>query len=259
MNPVRKSFLLYLLMAGLVGINLAVVSEFPFSTYIIYIIIILVVLRINEGIFWGNKFKHGLKLGAVLISTVFMLELIAGWVVVTGFVIDGNLLLFSLFFHALVAFSEEISFRGYILKNLIGERGLKYGIIVNSLMFSALHVPSFGFYKIDIQNGIVAFIVIVLTSIIISIVYIEYGLLSATGFHLAWNFLQYNVFTLSKMHPGILEIESAAGLDLLTGGIYGPEAGIAGLLVVLTALVVILIRAPKYAHQLLPECQILRK
>lgn len=245
MNLVRKSLLLYLLMVGLVSVNLKVVMEFPTSTYIIYIIIILVVWRINKGIFWGNKLKLGLKLGAALISTVFVLELLTGWVIVTGFEINRNLLLYSLALQILVAFSEEIAFRGYILKNLIDEKGVKYGIIINSLMFSALHIPSFGFYKIDIQNGIIAFIVIVLISIIMSIVYLRHGLLAAIGFHLAWNFLQYNIFTLSRVQSGILEIESAANMDLLTGGIYGPEAGIAGFIVTFTALLILIVRTQK--------------
>ena len=245
MNLVRKSLLLYLLMVGLVGINLAVVSDYPFSTYIIYIIIILVVWRINGGIFWGHKLKLGLKLGAVLISTVFVLELLAGWVVVKGFDINNSLLLNFFALQVLVAFSEEISFRAYILKNFVDGMGLKSAIILNSIMFSALHIPSFGFYKIDIHNGIIAFIVIALISTIMSIIYLRHGLLSAIGFHLAWNFLQYHIFTLSKIQPGLLEIESAANMDLLTGGIYGPEAGIVGFVVVLIALLFILVRTQK--------------
>ena len=245
MNLVRKSLLLYLFMVGLIAINLAVVSDYPFSTYIIYIIIILVVWRINGGIFWGNKLKLGLKLGAVLISTVFVLELLAGWVVVKGFDINNSLLLNFFALQVLVAFSEEISFRAYILKNFVDGMGLKSAIILNSIMFSALHIPSFGFYKIDIHNGIIAFIVIALISTIMSIIYLRHGLLSAIGFHLAWNFLQYHIFTLSKIQPGLLEIESAANMDLLTGGIYGPEAGIVGFVVVLIALLFILVRTQK--------------
>ena len=245
MNLVRKSLLLYLLMVGLVGVNLAVISEFPFSTYIIYIIIILVVWRINGGIFWGNKFKLGFKLGAVLISTVFVLELLTGWIIVKGFDIDRNLLLYSLALQILVAFSEEISFRGYILKNFVDGMGLKSAIILNSIMFSALHIPSFGFYKIDIHNGIIAFIVIALISTIMSIIYLRHGLLSAIGFHLAWNFLQYHIFTLSKIQNGMLDISYTTKLDLLTGGIYGPEAGIIGFAVAIVALLVIIVRTQK--------------
>lgn len=244
MNLIRKSILLYLLMVGLVAINLVYVSNYPQSTYIIYIIIIVVVLRINKGIFWGSNFKKGMGIGAVLISTVFVLEILAGWVIVESYDIDRKLFLYYLSLQALVAFSEEISFRGYILKNFIDGMGLKSAIILNSIMFSALHIPSFGFYNLDITRGIMAFIIIALISTIMSILYLKYGLLSAVGFHLVWNFLQYHIFTLSSIQDGILKI-SYTGPDWVTGGNYGPEAGMIGFVVVFIALSVLIVRTQK--------------
>lgn len=244
MNLIRKSILLYLMMVGLVAINLVFVSDYPMSTYIIYIVIILVVLQLKESLFWGNKFKLGLKLGMVLISTVFVLEILTGWVKITGFDIDMSLILYSFALQVLVAFSEEISFRGYILKNFVDGMGLRSAVIINSVLFSALHIPSFLFYNLGQERIFLAFMVIALISTMISIIYLRYGLLSAAGFHFGWNFLQYHIFSLSSIQSGILNT-SYTGPDWLTGGNYGPEAGILGLFVVIIALYILIVTTHK--------------
>lgn len=246
MRPIVKSFLLYLLIVGLLTVNLYIVSGFPLSAYIIYIILILVVSYSGESLFWGKRLAPGLLSGAALIVTIFSLEIITGWVRVEGFDFNSNLLILFLIFQLLVATGEEISFRGYILKNLMSETGVVTGIILSSLMFSAIHLPSFIYYRLDILNGALAFIVVALLGAIVSIIYLNYGLGSAISFHFAWNFLQYNVFNLSESHEGIMVI-SYTGQSLLTGGGYGPEAGIVGFIVVFLALVMFI---KKYAKSL---------
>lgn len=237
MKPIINSFLMYLLIVGLLTVNLYLVSDFPQSSYIIYIVLILVVYYSSKSLSWGERLVPGLLYGAALIGLVFSIEIITGWVSVERFDFNPGFLIPVLIFQLLVAAGEELSFRGYILKNLTADTGIKNGIILSSFMFSAMHLPSFIFYELDISRGAIAFIVVGLLSAIVSIIYLNYGLWSAISFHFAWNFLQYNVFSLSENQQGIMII-SYAVRNLLTGGNYGPEAGILGFIVVFSGLVI---------------------
>lgn len=246
MKPLIKSLVLYLLIVLLLAVNLKHILDFPLSGYIIYIILILVVIYSGESLLWGKKLAPGFLSGVALIGIVFSLELLAGWIKVEGFELNLGLLISFFIFQLLVAIGEEISFRGYILKNLIDETGIKTGICLSSFMFAAIHAPSFVYYGLDISGGTLAFIVVGLLGAIASIIYLNYGLRSAIAFHFAWNFLQYNIFNLSETQQGIMVL-SYTNRNLITGGGYGPEAGILGFIIVLSALLMFI---KKYSKSL---------
>ncbi len=248
MKPIINSFLMYLLIVGLLTVNLYFVSDFPLSAYIIYIVLILVVYYSSKSLSWGERLAPGLLAGAALMGTVFLLEIIAGWVRIEGFDFAPDFLIPVLIFQLLVAAGEELSFRGYILKNLISEMGIWKGIFLSSFMFSAIHLPSFIYLGLDISRGAIAFIVVGLIGAIVSIIYLNYGLGSAISFHFAWNFLQYNVFSLSEKQQGIMII-SYNVQNLLTGGSYGPEAGMLGFIVVLSGLIIFIKKYTKSLNQ----------
>ncbi|MCX9024518.1 MAG: CPBP family intramembrane metalloprotease [Candidatus Methanoperedens sp.] len=246
MRPLTNSLVLYLLMAGLLSMNLYLVPDFPVSVYIMYIIVIFaVVFYFSKTIFWGKKLTPGLLYGIALIGIVFLIEIIAGWVRIESINFFNPMLFLSfVILQILVAVGEEISFRGNILQNLADETGIKTGIILSSFMFSAIHVPSFIYYGLDIQRLTIAFIVVGLLGAIASIIYFNYGLLSAITFHFAWNFLQYNIFNLNRSEQGIMKT-SFTGTNILTGGSFGPEAGVLGLIIVLLALTVLIKKYPQ--------------
>lgn len=246
MKPLIKSLVLYLLIVILLAVNLKHILDFPLSGYIIYIILILVVIYSGESLFWGKRFAPGFLSGVALIGIVFSLEILAGWIKVEGFDFNLSLLISFFIFQMLIAIGEEISFRGYILKNLIDETGIKIGISLSSFMFAAIHAPSFVYYGLDISGGTLAFIVVGLLGAIASIIYLDYGLRSAIAFHFAWNFLQYNIFDLSETQQGIMVL-SYTNRNLITGGGYGPEAGILGFIIVLSALMMFI---KKYSKSL---------
>ncbi len=245
MRPLTNSLVLYLLMVGLLSVNLALVQDFPASVYIMYIVVIFaVVFYFSKSLFWGKKLAPGLLYGTSLIGAVFFIEIIAGWVRIESFNFNP-VLIFSFFvLQILVAVGEEVSFRGNIFQNLADETGIKTGIILSSFMFSAIHIPSFIYSGLDIQRLTIAFIVVEILGAVASIIYLNYGLVSAITFHFAWNFLQYNVFNLNTSGEGIMKI-SYTGTDMLTGGSFGPEAGVLGLIIVLLALMALIRKYPK--------------
>ncbi|MGB8217777.1 MAG: CPBP family intramembrane glutamic endopeptidase [Candidatus Methanoperedens sp.] len=239
MRPLTNSLVLYLLMLGLLTVNSGLVPVYPASVYIMYTIVIFaVVFYFGKSLFWGKKPAPGLLCGIALITIVFLIEIIAGWVRIES--INFNpVLFFSLFIlQVLVAVGEEVSFRGTILQNLADETGIKKGIILSSFMFSSIHIPSFIYSGLDIQRLTIAFMVIGFLGAIASILYLNYGLVSAITFHFAWNFLQYNIFNLNN-GQGMMKT-SFTGTNTLTGGSFGPEAGVLGLIIVLMALMALI-------------------
>jgi membrane protease YdiL (CAAX protease family) len=235
MTPVIKSLLLYLMILGLVVFGAVAMSVSNFYIYVSYLIIILVVLYSGESLKWGKSSLPGLLLGSALIGAIFLVEIIAGWIKVEGFDFNPALLFQFLVLQVLVSAGEELSFRGYILKNLIDETGVKNGIILSSVMFSAIHIPSIVYYRLEVSREIIALAVVGLIGVLLAILYLAYGLMSTIGFHFAWNFLQYNVFALSLSQPGLMD-SRIVRTNYLTGGSYGPEAGIIGFVVVFFAL-----------------------
>ncbi len=142
-----------------------------------------------------------------------------------------------LFFGAtmfLVAILEETFFRGYLFTNfkdafksekLTCNQTSSIALFLSSLCFGLAHFGNNGASFISIAaltlNGIVWCIPFIMTK--------NLGL--SIGMHTAWNFMQTQLgFTMSgnKALKAFLKIENS-GPDFLTGGDYGPEAGILGL------------------------------
>jgi membrane protease YdiL (CAAX protease family) len=114
---------------------------------------------------------------------------------------------------------------------------------MSSLFFSILHVPSIlTIQKISTANILIMLVTITLAEIILALCYIYDGLLMSMGFHFAWNFSQYHIFSLRESFGGILTLESEQ--PLITGGTLGPEAGLLGTIVVVLALAIVISRLP---------------
>lgn len=143
-------------------------------------------------------------------------------------------LIFFAFKMLLVAILEETFFRGFLYTNIY--YALKHtmitkthaviiAMVVSSALFGLAHLGTnqSSFISITLLsiNGMVWCILFVITK----------NLGMSIGLHFAWNFTQMQVgFTMSgnKASNSFYSIENN-GSDLLTGGEYGPEAGILGM------------------------------
>lgn len=191
-------------------------------------------------IFKKETFAHlifGIVIG--IFSVVFMLLIgkKAGIISVSEFTLmpkSTSLLPFA-FKMLLVAILEETFFRGYLFTNLYdGFKSKKLSkkqvvlvsLVVSSVLFGLAHFNNNNASMLSIVlltiNGMVWCIPFIITK--------NLGL--SIGLHLAWNFTQTQLgFTMSgnKALSSFYKIENI-GSDLLTGGEYGPEAGILGLI-----------------------------
>jgi membrane protease YdiL (CAAX protease family) len=203
---------------------------------------------------WWKDLVFGLGLGAFLMGVIFLAAWLTGNLRITGFFqksassVPFYLQFVDAFlFFVFVGFYEELILRGYFLINLA--EGLNFNpqwkkgalvtaLIISSLIFGVLHIinPNANWFStLNISlAGIFLGLGMVLTG--------RLGL--SIGLHITWNFFQGNVFgfPVSGSNFGLTLIEAElTGPAWLTGGEFGPEAGVLGLAAMLFGCLLILL------------------
>lgn len=200
-------------------------------------------LGLNFDRRWWLDLAFGLALGAGLMTAIFAVELAAGWVTITGTKVApegfegpfvASLLGPAILFVA-VGFHEELLSRGYHLRNfaegmhwpgkLDAGAALIAGTILSSLVFGLLHAGNpnatwLSNLNIALAGGFLAVGLLTTGELAIPI-----------GVHITWNFCQGNLFgfPVSGTNAGARVIAIEQGGDpLITGGQFGPEAGLIG-------------------------------
>ncbi|RDI71706.1 CPBP family intramembrane glutamic endopeptidase [Halopelagius longus] len=206
---------------------------------------------------WWIDLGFGLLLGAALMTAIFLLALLAGWVRVTGTFVSGprtggfaaGMAVLALQF-VVVGFAEELVARGYLLTNVA--EGLAGYVSNRAAVAVAVVVSSlaFGFAHLTNPNAtLVSTLGISLAGVFLAAGYVLTDELAIpVGLHITWNLFQGGVYGFSVSGLGIQTSVVATretGPDAVTGGAFGPEAGALGVGAVLlgTALVVAYVRA----------------
>ncbi|MEN4042914.1 MAG: CPBP family glutamic-type intramembrane protease [Anaerolineaceae bacterium] len=198
---------------------------------------------------WWRDLGFGLFLGALLMAFVFVVELGAGWIDIIGYAQPGAgghgfwpgiLSAFVLFLS--VGIYEELLFRGYHLRNIAeGFEGriailrpvkisprvaLMLAFLLSSAVFGVAHAANPNATAISTLN-------ITIAGLLLGLGFVLTGELAIPiGLHITWNFFQGNVFgfPVSGMQFGASFIQIVqSGPELVTGGAFGPEAGLLGL------------------------------
>ena len=216
---------------------------------------------------WWLDLLFGMALGALLMTTVFLVQSGLGWVTVTGSfesLVPGAPFWLAVLVPATlfvcVGFYEELVFRGYQLRNAaeglnsssLGPRGaVLLAWALSSAFFGYLHAANPSATILSTAN-------VALAGLMLGCGYVLTGELAIPiGLHVTWNFFQGTVFgfPVSGLRIGgatFLSIEQG-GPDLWTGGPFGPEGGLLApaamaLGIVLTALWVRLRRGRVAVH-----------
>jgi membrane protease YdiL (CAAX protease family) len=190
---------------------------------------------------WWLDCAFGAALGAGLMAAVFGLELAVGWLTVTGLFVaasgsfaSGLLLVVVLFVG--VSIREELLLRGWLLTNLAegtaGFRGVSprravvFATLLSSVVFGVLHAANPNATAISTAS-------ISLAGVFLALGYLLTGELAIPiGLHLTWNLFQGSVFgfPVSGLGLGVSVIAvEQRGPELVTGGQFGPEAGLLGM------------------------------
>jgi hypothetical protein len=127
----------------------------------------------------------------------------------------------------LVAFAEEVFFRAVCFRALEDWTGSWIALAATSLFFGIVHVAN--------PNGswrAGAFIAVEAGLLLGAVYMLTRRIWAAVGLHWAWNFFLGPVWGLPVSgvgFPGLVPLREA-GPDLWTGGGFGPEAGLLGML-----------------------------
>ncbi len=207
--------------------------------------------HLNGG--WFVDLGFGMFLGAFLMTGIFLVQLLIGWTSVSDTLVvvgSGNSFVLAILppiaIFLCVGIYEEAFSRGYQLRNVA--EGLNYpalgprtaiilALVLTSAFFGLLHASNPNATAISTFN-------IALAGLLLGAGYVLTGELSIPiGLHITWNFFQGNVygFPVSGLDTfGATFIDTQqAGPDLWTGGPFGPEAGLLGLLAMLTGTLLI--------------------
>ncbi|MEJ7737326.1 MAG: CPBP family intramembrane glutamic endopeptidase [Chitinophagaceae bacterium] len=164
----------------------------------------------------------------------------------TGISFDAKQLFLNLILMALVAFAEELVFRGYILNNLLQSMNKWTALIISSLLFTLFHLS-------NPDISLLALLNIFLSGLMLGINYIfTKNLWFAILLHFSWNFYEGPIlgYKVSGLTLESLLQQELTGNPILTGGEFGFEGSmIAGLLSLSTVLILAWIYRKKFEVQ----------
>jgi membrane protease YdiL (CAAX protease family) len=135
---------------------------------------------------------------------------------------DPGALLLELGIMLIVAFVEELIFRGYLLNNLMQSMNKWVALVITSVLFAIFHLS-------NPDVTVFAIINIVLAGVLIGINYIfTKNLWFGICFHFAWNYFQGPVlgYEVSGLKLSSLLQQAILGPEFLTGGNFGFEGSL---------------------------------
>jgi len=186
-------------------------------------------LHLRRG--WFGNFAKGAALAVLILGIIFAFSLAVGSIRVEGFAraAPEGVSVVVYLVGALLAFLsvgvyEELMFRGYVLQRLNDRAGKVASIAISSIIFAVMHGLNPGADVFGIVNTIGI-------GVILCVLYFRTGSLwMAIGFHTAWNFSLGYIYSMPVSGIplyGVLDVVEVDASSRLTGGSYGPEAGLA--------------------------------
>jgi uncharacterized protein len=145
---------------------------------------------------------------------------------------NANDLFISFGLMVIVAFYEEIVFRGYILNNLLSSLSKWTALLISALLFALAHAANPGYSMLAAVN-------IFLAGVLLGINYIyTKNLWFAILLHFSWNFFQGPVlgYEVSGLNLQSIFQHEIHGSELITGGKFGFEGSLLASLLYIMAI-----------------------
>jgi hypothetical protein len=174
----------------------------------------------------GREFSFGVGIGVVAFLVVICTMMTTGAFQIIG-VNEWTTLASPFSEMMLVAFFEEILFRGIIFRIIEKSLGTLTALFLSAILFALAHLPNAGISLLGVAVTAVAGVIFCAAYMLTRRLWL------AVGIHFAWNFMSDGVFSLpTSGHPakGFLQGQ-LSGPEWLSGGNYGIEASVVTLLV----------------------------
>ncbi len=200
------------------------------------------------------KYFGGIALGAGLMSLVYIVLNITGQIRFGGMGLASSavpILISSIIMWIPQGACEELMFRGYMLPVMDKRIGLKMAFVFSSLLFSVFHSMNVGYTPLASVN-------LFLIALLFALISYKSGSIWITaGAHTAWNFCQGNLYGLqvsgSDLSASICNTSyTDSARDIITGGAFGPEGGLAVTAIIMPLLIIMLISVIKDRKKKLP-------
>lgn len=182
---------------------------------------------------------YGLLFGALSMTLVFVILLATKNIELSNSIINPQFswsTLTGFIMYILVGLNEELFSRGYCMMAL-SQTGKRWvSVVLSALIFSALHLGNPNVKILGLIN-------IFLVGILFSYMVIKTNnIWMAVGYHITWNYFQGNIFNFPvsglNKSSGLYRI-NVINDNLLTGGAFGPEAGIVVTLILIISIIIL--------------------
>lgn len=199
----------------------------------------------NFDMCWLKELFLGILLGSALMLIPAFILGIFGWVDWRWSPVDLSVLASSASLFAGVAVAEELLFRGFVFQRLISGLGMWPAQLITAAFFLLSHVNNPGMTGI---TKVMAGINIFLASIMFGLAFVRTkSLAMPLGLHWMANWVQGAILGLAvsgSEQSGLLKPVFGNAPVWLTGGQFGLEASLPGLLCVLIILLMLFMRKP---------------
>lgn len=186
------------------------------------------------------EYLCGMGAGLLIFSVAVLICVVTGSLKLQGLSPSFSIGIFALFLlgYLVQGMAEEVLCRGYFLVSVSRRYPLAVGIIANAVLFASLHL---------LNNGItvLAFINLVLFGVFASVYFIKRGNIWGVGaLHSIWNLAQGNIYGIRvsgiQTSCSVLSSEMVAGRELINGGDFGLEGGLAVTIVLVAGILILL-------------------
>lgn len=191
-----------------------------------------------------KKYLFGFFIGIIMMFVIVLILLSFGYISIEKTPIQPigiaslSSILIILLGWIIQGATEEIVTRGWLLDVLITKYNIGFGLFISSTLFGVMHLANPNVNYIAVIN-------IILVGVFYGLYVIKTNdLWAVCGMHSAWNFAQGNLFGFEvsglNVSVGSLIDLNLVGNDFVTGGIFGPEAGIVATFVLLLSILILL-------------------
>ncbi len=195
------------------------------------------------------SYMKGMLLGVLLFGAAYLVCFASGSLTVGQTDFSGETLLYvgGFFLGYLIqGMAEEALCRGYLLVSLSRRCSMALSVVLSSLFFSMLHGMNHGI-------TLLAYVNLFLFGVFMALLFIRCENIWIVGaVHSVWNFAQGNLFGVQvsgmKAQPSLLQSKMADGWQLINGGAFGMEGGLAVTMVLAAALGILLYSMKRHGY-----------
>ena len=195
-----------------------------------------------------KEYLVGMLIGFGIFSLAVAISVVTGALKFGGMVSGINFAMIGLFFVGFLiqGMSEETLCRGYFMVSMSRRSHVIVAVIVSSLAFGAGHLLNPGVHPLAIVN-------VSLFGIFAGVYVLKRGnIWGICAIHSIWNFVQGNFYGIKVSGldgmDTIFQMNSVEGKELINGGTFGLEGGIAVTIVLVVGTVIMLFTKTKQSE-----------